>query len=182
MKCRRPNSRNKDKDKQKRQKEYTKLTNRRTDIRHKLVNAIMSNYRYVCFQDESIHAWSMSGHGKKIQFSGIGGIISDLKHKSHTPLEVNKFFPSTKLCPNCGKKNHLTLEDRLYQCECGYEMDRDTKSAICIKDEAMKQIPTECRKFTSAEISTSAFVDKLSKINGINVSKLESLMQEAPAL
>jgi putative transposase len=182
MKGRRLNSKNKEKDKAKRRKEYERLTNKRKDIRHKLVNAITSNYKVVCFQDESIHAWHSGNHGKNIQFSGIGGIISDLKHKSHTPLEVNKFFPSTKLCPNCGKKNQLTLEDRLYQCECGFEMDRDTKSAICIKDEAIKQIPTECRKFTPAEISTSAFVEKLSKINGINVSKLESLMQEAPNL
>ena len=155
---------------------YEHLTNKRNDIRHKLVSVITSNYRYVCFQDESIHAWHSGNHGKKIQHSGIGGIISDLKHKSHTPLEVNKFFPSTKLCPNCGNKNHLTLEDRLYQCDCGYELDRDVKSAICIKDEAMKQLPAECRKDTPTEISTSAFIEKLSKINGINASKLESLM------
>jgi putative transposase len=182
MKGRRPNSKNKDKDKQKRQKEYNRLTNRRNDIRHKLVNAIVSNYRYVCFQDESIHAWSAGGHGKKIQFSGIGSILADLKHKAATPLEVNKFFPSTKLCPKCGKKNHLTLENRLYQCSCGYELDRDTKSAICIKDEGMKQIPVEYRELTLGEIPTSAFIETLSKINGIRVSKLESLSQEAPTL
>ena len=182
MKGRRPNSKNKDKDKQKRQKEYAKLTNRRSDIRHKLVSAITGSYRYVCFQDESIHAWSAGGHGKKIQFSGIGSILADLKHKAATPLEVNKFFPSTKLCPKCGKKNHLTLENRLYQCSCGYESDRDTKSAICIKDEAIKQIPVEYRKFTPGDILTSTFVEKLSKINGIKVSKSEWQSQEAATL
>lgn len=173
-------SNNKCKDQLKRQKEYAKLTNRRTDIRQKLVNAITSNYRYVCFQDESIHAWHSGNHGKKVQFSGIGAILADLKNKAATPLEVNKFFPSTKLCPSCGKKNAITLENRLYQCECGYELDRDTKSAICIRDEAMKQLPMEHRKVTLGEISTSTFLSVLNKINGIQVSKLESLSQEAP--
>jgi len=104
-----------------------------------------------------------------------------LKHKSHTPLEVNKFFPSTKLCPKCERKNNITLENRLYQCECGYELDRDTKSAICIRDEGLKQLPTEHREVTLEEISTSTFLSVLSKIKGIQVSKLESLSQEAPS-
>lgn len=175
-------SNNKTKDQLKRQKEYEHLTNQKKDIRHKLVSAITNNYRYVCFQDESIHAWAMGGHGKKIQHSGIGGIISDLKHKSHTPLEVDKFFPSTKLCPQCGKKNILSLSERIYACECGFEMDRDWKSASCIKDEGLKQIPTDCRELTLGEISTSTFLGTLSEISGIQVSKLKSLNQEAAGL
>jgi len=182
MKGRRGKSNNQLKDKAKRQKEYERLTNRRKDIRHKLVSTITNNYRYVCFQDESVHAWSMSGHGKKVQFSGIGSILADLKHKAVAPLEVDKFFPSTKLCPNCGKKNHPMLGDRTYQCECGFKMDRDTKSAICIESEGLKQIPMEHRKFTPAEIQTATFYEQLSKINGIVVSKSESVMQEAPTL
>jgi len=180
MKHKRAKSNNKIKDQVKRQKEYEYLTNKKKDIRHKIVSAITKNYKYVCFQDESIHAWTMSGHGKKIQHSGIGGIISDLKHKSCTPLEVDKFFPSTKLCPNCGKKNILLISDRVYECECGFSMDRDIKSAFCIQEEGLKQIPVEYRKFTLGEISTSAFMESLVKISGVNVSKLESLSQEAP--
>jgi len=174
-------SNNKTKDQQKREKEYQRVTNRKKDIRHKLVHAITNNYRYVCFQDESIHAWAMSGHGKKIQHSGIGSILADLKHKSATPLEVDKFFPSTKLCPQCGKKNSPTLANRVYECDCGFVMDRDLKSSICIREEGMKQIPVDNREFTLGEISTSTFMGALVNIHGIHVSKLESLNQEAAA-
>jgi putative transposase len=180
MKKRRKDSKNKEKDKEKRRIEYEKLTNRRKDIRHKIVSAVVSNYRYVAFQDESIAGWKASGHGKKVQFSGIGSILADLKHKAVAPLEVDKFFPSTKLCLKCNKKNTPTLADRVYECECGFVMDRDVKSAKCIKEEGMKQIPTERRKFTLGEISTSTFLGALSKIKGIQVGKLESLSQEAP--
>lgn len=182
MKDRRKDSNNKEKDREKRRIEYEKITNRRTDIRHKIVSAVVSNYRYVAFQDESIAGWKASGHGKKVQFSGIGSILADLKHKAVAPLEVDKFFPSTKLCPQCGKKNAPTLADRVYECECGYVKDRDWKSALCIRDEGMKQIPVERREYTLGETSTSTFLGALSKISGIQVSKLESLSQEAATL
>ena len=174
MKGRRAKSNNQFKDKAKRKKEYEKLTNRRNDIRHKIVNAITSNYRYVAFQDESIHAWAMGGHGKKVQFSGIGSILADLKHKAVAPLEVDKFFPSTKLCPKCGKKNKPSLSDRTYECECGFSMDRDVKSAICIETEGLKQIPGDNRDFKEQEISSSTFFDLLNNIGGVEVSKVRS--------
>jgi len=40
----------------------------------------------------------------------------------------------------------------------------------------------ERREYTIGEISTSTFLGALSKINGIQVSKLESLSQEAATL
>ena len=165
-----------------RERAYEKLNNKKKDIRNKVVSAITKNFKYVCFQDESVHAWTMGGHGKKIQNSGIGGIIADLKHKSHTPLLVNKFFPSTKLCPICGTLNKFGLNDRIYSCDCGYVCDRDGKSSICIETEGLKQVPTEHRDFKVQENSTSAFDYKLSKINGLVVSKWDSMNARSPRL
>lgn len=174
MRKRRKNSKNKAKDQSKRRKAYEKLVNQKKDIRNKVVNAITTCFKYVCVQNESIKAWQAGNHGKKITNTAIGGIMSDLKHKSHTPIVVDKFFPSTQLCPKCSKKNKLELSERVYSCECGYMNDRDIKSAICIMNEGMKQIPMDCREFTLEEISTSAFFDKLNKIGLFEVSKLES--------
>lgn len=182
MKGNRKRSNNKRKDQLKRRNLYERLTNKKRDIRNKVVSAITKNFKYVCFQDESIHAWSTSGHGKKIQNSGIGGIISDLKHKSHTPLEVSKWFPSTQLCPSCGIKNKLKLKDRTYKCQCGFVDDRDIKSAQCIEVEGLKNIPTDRREFKLEEKSSSAFFDILGAISGIKVSKKNSLSQEVPHL
>lgn len=174
MKVGRTDSKKKRQDRDKRRKEYEKTTNKKKDIKNKIVNAVTTHFKYVCFQNESIHAWHAGRHGKKIQHSGIGGIISDLKHKSVTPLEVAKFFPSTKMCPNCGQLNKLSLADRIFNCECGYSKDRDWKSAICIETEGLKQIPVDDRKLTVQENRSSAFFDKLSKINNIKVSKVSS--------
>lgn len=171
----RDKSKKKYQDQIKRQREYEKLTNQKKDIKNKVVSVLTNNFKYICFQDESIHAWHAGNHGKKIQNSGIGGIISDLKNKSVTPIEVNKFFPSTQLCPECGDKHKLSLNERIYVCnKCRYTKDRDVKSAICIEKEGLKQIPLDERNFKARESSTSAFFDTLNKINGIKVSKLYS--------
>ena len=46
---------------------------------------------------------------------------------------VDKYYPSTKRCSCCGKKNKLKLRDRIYRCEyCGLVMDRDENAAINI--------------------------------------------------
>jgi putative transposase len=171
MRNRRPDSKKKNQDRIKRQREYDHISNKKKDIRHKIVHAITSSFRYVCFQDESIHAWQASGHGRKIQNSGVGGIISDLKNKSVTPCEVPKFFPSTQLCPSCGSRNKLSLKERTYICGCGFERDRDWKSASCIETEGLiqKRVPVERRDFKVQESSASAFIGLLSKIDGIRV-------------
>ncbi len=179
MRGNRKRSNNKRKDQLKRRKLYERLSNKKKDIRNKVVNAVTKNFKYVCFQDESIHAWSMSGHGKKIQNSGIGGIISDLKHKSHTPLEVSKWFPSTQLCPQCDTKNKLKQSDRVYECSCGFIEDRDVKSAWCIEREGLKNIPTDHREFKLEENCSSDFFNTLMKVDGVEVFKSSSMSQEA---
>ena len=46
-------------------------------------------------------------------------------------VKANKWYPSSKLCCVCGKKNNkLKLSDRIYKCECGNVIDRDLNAAI----------------------------------------------------
>lgn len=43
---------------------------------------------------------------------------------------VDQFFPSTKLCSTCGRKQNLKLSDRVYSCSCGLRIDRDLNAAL----------------------------------------------------
>ena len=162
-----------------RRKEYFKLISKKKDIKNKIVNALTKNYKVICFQDENIKAWAASNHGKKIQTTGIGGIISALKHKAHTPILVNKFFSSTQLCPKCGNKRKLNLDERVYNCECGYKEDRDIHAARNILVEGIKRVPMDYRDFKPEKNLSSTLFDTLSKINGIKISKIGSMSQEA---
>ena len=46
-------------------------------------------------------------------------------------LILDRFFPSTRMCPRCGALTEdITLSDRTFVCpECGYTEERDVKSA-----------------------------------------------------
>ena len=49
---------------------------------------------------------------------------------------VDRWFPSSKMCNNCGQiKNDLKLSDRVYKCDCGAEpLDRDLQASYNIRD------------------------------------------------
>lgn len=165
----RKHSKNRTKDLLKRQKQYFKLNNKKKNIKDQVVSVLVNNYQVIVCQDENIKNWQAGGHGKKIQNTSIGGIIRDLKKKSHTFILVDKFFPSTQLCPQCNNRKKLFLNERVYRCEhCGYVEDRDVHAARNILNEGLKQlvptsgsatskceVPTECRDFKPKETGTS---------------------------
>ena len=42
---------------------------------------------------------------------------------------LDRFEPTTQLCPCCLKKNKLNLSQRTYKCDCDYQEDRDVHAA-----------------------------------------------------
>ncbi|HFK1459225.1 TPA: RNA-guided endonuclease InsQ/TnpB family protein [Bacillus cereus] len=45
--------------------------------------------------------------------------------------QADRFYPSSKMCSCCGqKKSDLKLSDRVYTCECGNVIDRDSNASI----------------------------------------------------
>ena len=145
------------------QKSYNRQNNQKKDKKDKIVSFLTNNFQVVV-QDESIKAWSRI-FGKSIQQSAIGGIIAGLKKHPHT-LVVDRWFPSTKLCNECGQLNKVKLSERVYKCDCGNEIDRDIHSAINI---VAKRFPVERRK-KPVENESSAFMFRnLSRIPNISV-------------
>ena len=59
-------------------------------------------------------------------------LINKCNYYNITLRIANKYFASSKTCYNCGnKKKDLTLNDRVYKCDCcGIEIDRDLNAAI----------------------------------------------------
>jgi len=112
-------------------KEYKKLQNRRKDKANKVIHDLKDNL--VIMQDENIKGWHKGLFGKQVQNSALGRIKSELK-KSETTIVVDRYFPSTKLCPICGNKETMSLEERSFSCSsCGFKhSDRDVKAALTI--------------------------------------------------
>jgi len=61
-------------------------------------------------------------------------------------IQVDRFFPSSKLCSHCGYKNEdLTLNIRIWTCpSCGVVHDRYINAAINILNEAIKNNNENC--------------------------------------
>ena len=53
-------------------------------------------------------------------------------------IQIDRYFPSTKLCFNCGTTRDIDLSERIYTCECGYREDRDVNAAKNILAEAKR--------------------------------------------
>lgn len=136
-------------------KECSNINNIKKDIKNKIVTHLKTNYNIVCFQDENVKAWQQIW-GRKILSTAIGGVISTLDQKVHTPIEVDRFYPSTKTCSNCRNIQEMTLDERIYVCKnCGSIMDRDHNSSINILNEGLRQIGTVRAELTPVEIESS---------------------------
>ena len=123
-------SKNYYKNKNKLNKEQTKTTNKRKDTINKIVHYLTSNYDIVITQNDNIRGWKHH-YGRKIESTGIGGIIDALKHKASTLILLDKFIPTTKECSNCHNKYNIKLDERIYQCtNCGFIIDRDYNSSL----------------------------------------------------
>ena len=141
-------------------KEYDKATNIKQDIKNKVVSFLKDKYGTVCFQDENVKAWQRIW-GRKILTTSIGGIISTLKKKVHTPIEVPKMYPSTRTCSKCGNIQDIALDERIYVCKnkkCGNSMDRDYNSSINLENEGLKRVGTVRTELTPVEIESSTLV------------------------
>ncbi|WP_198145780.1 zinc ribbon domain-containing protein [Gemelliphila asaccharolytica] len=47
---------------------------------------------------------------------------------------------SSQICSKCGNKKQMKLNERIYICECGNNIDRDINTAINIKNEGLSRL------------------------------------------
>jgi putative transposase len=134
-------SKNRDEAKRKIQKIHYRISNQRKDAIHKMTSILArTKPRYIALEDLNVSGM-LKNHC-------LAGVISDasfyeikrqLSYKTAwyggSVIDVNKFYPSSKLCRKCGNiKEDLTLNDRVYVCECGHSEDRDLNASINIEN------------------------------------------------
>lgn len=109
-------------------KEYNRMNNRKNDISNKIVNRLLQN-ELVIIQDDQISEWHENElTSKTIQNSILGRIKSRLK-KADNVILLDQWFPTTKHCFQCGNDLEISLSQRTYKCDCGFEIDRDIHAA-----------------------------------------------------
>ena len=142
---------------------YERDTNRRLSKANKAVHEILSKNDFIAIQDEMIHNWHAGIFGRQVQHSAMGYIKAKLKTNLKTYV-VSRSYPSTQICPECGKKTKQPLRKRDYDCSyCGYHhYSRDIKSAQTILSRALYEthVSPEQRAQSLVEAGTATQVSE----------------------
>ncbi len=123
------------------QKLHQRLTNIRTDYINKTVaNIVKQKPSYITIEDLNVKGMMKNKHLSKAIasqkfFEFKNKLVFKCKQNDVELRVVDRFYPSSKTCSNCGKVNKdLKLSDRIYRCNCGLAIDRDLNASINLKN------------------------------------------------
>ena len=123
------------------QKLHQRLTNIRTDYINKIVSSIIKQKpSYITIEDLNVKGMMKNKHLSKAIasqkfFEFKTKLMSKCKQNDVELRIVDRFYPSSKTCSNCGEiKQDLKLSDRIYKCDCGLTIDRDLNASINLKN------------------------------------------------
>jgi putative transposase len=128
-------------------KAHSRITNQRKDFLHKVSAKLVNENQVLAVEDLNVKGM-MKNHklAGAIADVGWGMFTSMLKYKAAKQgkgyIEVNRFFPSSKLCNVCLRKEaNMPLNKRMWTCVgCGTVHDRDINAALNIRNEAKRMM------------------------------------------
>ncbi|MEH2284950.1 MAG: RNA-guided endonuclease TnpB family protein [Nostoc sp.] len=131
-------------------KVYERVSNSRQDFLHKLSHKLVSDSQAVIV--ENLHVLGMVRNhklAKSISDAGWGTFTNFLAYKlariGARLVEIDRWFPSSKLCSNCFYQvSEMSLDVREWTCpNCGTHQDRDANASINIRAEGIRMIKAE---------------------------------------
>ena len=128
-------------------KAFERLTDKKENYIHSVVNEILKSYDMVFMEDLNVQGMMKNHHiAKAIQEVGFARFKEVLQSKAivngKQVILIDRFYPSSKTCSCCGyKKKDLKLSDRFWTCpECGEHHDRDVNAARNILLEGQRKL------------------------------------------
>jgi len=118
------------------QRIHKRIADLRANATHHVSAYVAANYDGVAIEDLNVAGMSRNHClAKAILDANFAELHRQLRYKmawrGGEARQVERFFPSSKLCSVCGLINdELTLADREWTCDCGAHHDRDQNAAI----------------------------------------------------
>jgi len=133
-------SKNRFKQRLKVRKIHNKIRDIRKDFLHKTSNSIAKNYDGIVVENLNIKGM-MKNHclAKSIGDVSWSEFNRQLEYKCKWSfkyyLKIDRFFPSSKTCSNCGYVQEMPLSKRIFDCpNCGISIDRDLNASLNIRN------------------------------------------------
>ncbi|WP_431976755.1 RNA-guided endonuclease InsQ/TnpB family protein [Micromonospora haikouensis] len=114
---------------------HARVADTRRDWQHKLSTAIIRDNQAVYVEDLCVAGLGRTRLAKSVHDAGWAAFTGMLEYKAarygRTFARVDRFFPSTRMCSQCGRiTEKMTLNVRSWDCPCGATHDRDVNAAI----------------------------------------------------
>ena len=137
---------------------YQRVVNKRRDWFFKLAHSLTDSYDQLFFEDLSMKGMQALW-GRKVsdlarsEFMGILDYVASTKGK--VVHLVNRFYPSSKTCSDCGYVYQtLKLSERAWACAgCGVIHDRDLNAALNIHREGASSLRLGAVRLSSTAIA-----------------------------
>ena len=133
---------------------HARIANIRNDETHKLTTMLTQSYGTIGIEDLNVSGM-VKNHklSRAILDMSFFEFRRQLEYKSKMTgskvVVADRFFPSSKLCSNCGEKiESLELSIREWTCPvCNCHHDRDINAAINLKNNAVSYTVSACGEF-----------------------------------
>ena len=114
----------------------------RADYIHKATTSIARRYGTVFLEDLNVRGMQANHKlAKSIADASLSMVASQFEYKARVG-RIDRWYPSSKTCSNCGCVQDMPLSNRTYRCpDCGMVMDRDVNAAINILTVGMANYP-----------------------------------------
>ncbi|MBD1807868.1 IS200/IS605 family element transposase accessory protein TnpB [Microcoleus sp. FACHB-SPT15] len=129
---------------------YERVSNSRADFLHKLSRKLVNENQVVVV--ENLHVKGMvHNHNLAKAISDVGwGMFTNnlaykLERKGGKLIEIDRWFPSSKLCSNCYHQvDEMPLDVREWTCpHCNTRHDRDGNAATNIREEGIRLLQAD---------------------------------------
>ena len=145
-------------------KAYAKVRHYRENFQHQMSHKLIEDNQFIGMETLAVQNMTrkakkkLDANGKPVRNgqasrramnrailrNGWSGLVDKLAYKAQwygrTFVQVDRFYPSSRLCNSCGHKyDGLLLSEREWVCEsCGVSHDRDVNAAMNILGEALR--------------------------------------------
>ncbi|HAG82391.1 MAG TPA: transposase, partial [Cyanobacteria bacterium UBA12227] len=131
-------------------KVYERVTKSRQDFLHKLSRKLVNENQVVVVENLNVKGMVRNPNlAKAISDAGWGTFTNFLAYKLEKKggklVEIDRWFPSSKLCSNCYYQiDELSLDVREWTCpHCQTRHDRDGNAATNIRAEGIRMLQTD---------------------------------------